>query len=48
MQLFPLASRSHYASRLQHRQVLGEIGFRNTESLLQFRGPLLAAQQHFD
>ena len=48
VELFPLAPRSYDAGRLQHSEVLGEVGFRNAESLLQFRRPPFSLQQHFD
>ena len=46
MQLFPLAASRDHTSGTQNSQVLREIGFRDTQSFLQFRGPPLPARQH--
>jgi len=46
MQLFAFAAGGNHTSRTQDSQMLREIGFRDSQSFLQFRRPPLAARQH--
>jgi len=48
MQLLAFATCRHQADGLEYRKMLREVGFRDAQSLLQFRRPALAASQHLD